>query len=66
VSEIYLTKQRFENPDDKATSDERQQMRSVLGCLAWHAGQLAMEWGAETRTFSGSAVLEEVQQTSVS
>ena len=48
VSEIYLTKQMFKNPEDKATADEQQQMRSVLGCLAWHAGQLAMEWSAPT------------------
>ena len=46
VSEIHLSKQRFKDKDLPSTQDEKKQMRSVLGCLSWHAGQLAMELSA--------------------
>jgi putative AlgH/UPF0301 family transcriptional regulator len=46
VSEIHLSKQRFKDKDLHSTQDEKKQMRSVLGCLSWHAGQLAMELSA--------------------
>ena len=48
VSEIYIPKKRYDEPDSPITESEKQQMRSVLGCLSWHAGQLAMEWSAPT------------------
>ena len=46
VSEIYVGKQRHKELEDATTKDEQQQMRSVLGCLSWHAGQVAMELSA--------------------
>ena len=46
VSEIHLSKQRFKDKDLPSTQDEKKQMRSVLGCLSWHAGQLAKELSA--------------------
>ena len=46
VSEIHLSKQRFKDKDLSASNDEKKQMRSVLGCLPWYAGQLAMELSA--------------------
>jgi len=48
VSEIYISKKRFDEPDSPITESEKQQMRSVLGCLSWHSGQIAMEWSAPT------------------
>ena len=48
VSEVFINKQRLREPEQLATEDEKKQLRSVLGCLAWHAGQLAMELSAPT------------------
>ena len=48
VSEIYIPKQRSKDLEASASPEEQKQMRSVLGCLAWHAGQLAMELSAPT------------------
>lgn len=48
VSEIFIAKQRLRDPEQLATEEEKKQLRSVLGCLAWHAGQLAMELSAPT------------------
>ena len=46
VSEIYISKNRYKEVDSPITKDELKQMRSVLGCLAWHAGQIAIELSA--------------------
>ena len=46
VSEIYISKNRFKEVDSPITRDELKQMRSVLGCLAWHADQIAIELSA--------------------
>ena len=46
VAEIHISKEKFKNREQKTTQDEKQQMRSILGCLSWHAGQLAMELSA--------------------
>ena len=43
VEEIHIPKKRWENKEDAATPSEKQQMRSVLGGLSWHAGQVAMD-----------------------
>lgn len=46
VSEVYVSKQRHKELEAYTTKEEQQQMRSVLGCLSWHAGQVAMELSA--------------------
>ena len=39
VQEIHLPSQRFQEQELPVTESERQQMRSVLGCLSWYAYQ---------------------------
>lgn len=46
VSEIYIGKKRFGEKEASTTREEQLQLRSVLGCLSWHAGQLAMDLSA--------------------
>ena len=46
IDEVFLSKKRWHETDEAATPSEKQQMRSVLGALSWHAGQLAMELSA--------------------
>ena len=43
VDEIHIPKKRWDQRGERTTDAEKQQMRSVLGCLSWHAGQLAMD-----------------------
>ena len=46
TSEIYISKPRLQQPDAETTADEKSQMKSVLGSLSWHAGQVAMNISA--------------------
>ena len=46
IDEVFMSKKRWHEMESPATASERQQMRSVLGALSWHAGQLAMEMSA--------------------
>ncbi len=48
VEEIFIPKKRYDQREEPITEGEKQQMRSVLGCLSWHAGQLAMDLSAPT------------------
>lgn len=48
VEEIFIPKKRFDQREELITDGEKQQMRSVLGCLSWHAGQIAMDLSAPT------------------
>ena len=48
VSEIFVPKQRSKDLEALASPEEQKQMRSVLGCSAWYARQLAMELSAPT------------------
>ena len=43
VEEIYIPKKRWTDKESAITADEKQQMRSVLGCLSWHGGQVALD-----------------------
>lgn len=46
IAEIFMTKKRWNETDSTATPSEKHQMRSVLGAISWHAGQLAMDLSA--------------------
>ena len=46
VSEIYIGKTRWQDPNAPITPHELHQLRSVLGALSWHASQVAPQWSA--------------------
>lgn len=51
VEEIYIPKRRWNEKESPVTNSEKQQMRSVLGCLSWHSGQVALDLGASVGLF---------------
>ena len=57
VSEIYISKNRFNQVESPITRDELKQMRR---CLAWHAGQIAIELSAP----GGPGVVQVLQRNS--
>lgn len=65
IAEIFMTKKRWNETDSPATPSEKQQMRSVLGAISWHAGQLAMDLSAPVGLLlskvNSATVLELVQ-----
>ena len=46
VSEIHVSKARWQQPESPINGLELQQLRSVLGALSWHASQVAPQWCA--------------------
>lgn len=43
IEEINIPPKRWKEPEAPITPSERQQMRSVLGALSWHGGQMALD-----------------------
>ena len=46
ISEIHVSKSRWQDPSQALNETELQQLRSVLGALSWHANQVAPIWSA--------------------
>ena len=46
VSEVHVSKARWNDSSAPVTQHELYQLRSVLGALSWHANQVAPQWSA--------------------
>ena len=46
ISEIHVSRTRWNDPTAPVTAHELYQLRSVLGALSWHANQVAPQWSA--------------------
>ena len=46
VTEIHVSRARWQHPESPVTAQELHQLRSVLGALSWHANQVAPQWSA--------------------
>ena len=46
ISEVHVSKARWQTPHVSISPQELHQLRSVLGALSWHANQVAPQWCA--------------------
>ena len=46
ISEVHVSKARWQTPNAPISPQELHQLRSVLGALSWHANQVAPQWCA--------------------
>ena len=46
ISEIHVSRSRWNELSSPVTQQEMYQLRSVLGALSWHANQVAPQWSA--------------------